>query len=967
MRFPKVLLLSLCLLALVPQLALGQNFNSQGRLRKTVGAIPNSYIVVFNESVPAGRVEALARQLSREHGGTVGYTYRNALRGFSVEMSEAQAVALSRNPKVAFVEEDAEVQGASTQTNAPWPLDRLDQRNPIPSNSYTYESDGRGVNAYIIDGGIRYTHQEFNGRAALAYDWAVGGTGADCNGHGTHVAALIGGNTYGVAKGAKLWSVRVLDCANQGTIARIIAGVDWVAGNHVKPAVANLSFITVVSTSLNGTLDIAVKNLVAAGVTTVVAAGNNTGDASLRTPARVPEAITVAATDESDNRAPFSNFGASVDVFAPGVNIVSAWASGDTATQIRSGTSSSAPLVAGLAARYLGTRPGDAPDAVSQAIRNNATSNLVINPGDGSLNLLAYAGITLSDNFNDNVRDAKWGVLATPGSIIAEQNGRLEVTPAAAMPNYDGYKSVTTIDLTDTRAAVEAVSVPTTNGFATFYGLTDVSGNYFLLGVVSSGTLLFQQSVGGVVTNSSLAYNATQHRFWRFRHNRADDTVNWETSPDGVTWTTHRSIVTPFPITNLQVVLTGQKATATSPNDTVVFDNLWQEPNPTPSVAMADNFNDNSINPQMWVISDQASPTTVSEQNGRIEVTPQPNTAGYNGLEVAGAFDIRDKTMQVEVQPASQAGAVWTYFSISLDDSNSLIFSTGANSFTLDSTVNGVLDRTQLTWDATIRYWRFRHDIDASTVSFDTSADGATWTTRKTVAAGFALSAVRAKLGAGANTATNAAPGTATFDNFRVERYRPLFPLSDNFNDNTRAAKWNTLATPGSVIVEQNGRLEITPAAAMPNYDGYVSATTIDLTDARVAVQAVNAPATNGFATFYALRDPNGNYMMLGMNSNGTLLTQRSVGGVVTQATAPYNAAQQRFWRFRHNRANDTVSWETSPDATVWTTHTTYPTPFDIANLQVLLVGQKSSATAPNDTVVFDNLRIERNEGGKTR
>ncbi|HEY0101812.1 MAG TPA: S8 family peptidase [Pyrinomonadaceae bacterium] len=963
-----LLIIGVCAIALVPSHTQAQRPEvSQGKLRRNAAAIKNQYIVVFNESVRREQVGEEAARLVRLHGGTIGFTYRNALRGFSVEMNEAAAEALSRHPKVEFIEEDAEVQGASTQTNAPWQLDRLDQRTPAPSNTYTYEANGAGVNAYIIDGGIRYTHQEFGGRAAFAYDYIAGGTGADCNGHGTHVAALLGGNTYGVAKGVKLWSVRVLDCANGGTLARIISGVDWVAGNHVKPAVANLSFITIVSTSVNGTMDIAVKNLIAAGVTTVVAAGNNTGDASLRTPARVPEAITVGATDQNDNRSPNSNFGASVDVFAPGVDIVSAHVTGDAATSIRSGTSSAAPIVGGLAARYLSTRPGDAPDAVGQAIRNSATPGQVINPGEGSQNLLAYTGITLSDNFNDNVRDARWGVLATPGSNIAEQNGRLEVTPTAAMPGYDGYKSVTAIDLTDTSMSVEAVSVPTTNGFATFYGLADGSGNYLLLGVVSSGTFLMQQSVGGVVTNSQLPYNATQQRFWRFRHNRSDDTVNWETSPDGATWTIHRSIATPFPVTNLQVVLTGQKATATSPSDTVIFDNLWQEPNPTTYVAMADNFNDNAIHPQMWVVNDPASPTVVSEQNGQLEVTPQPNTSGYNGLEMAGPFDFRDKTLQVEVQPASQAGAVWTYFKLYIDDSNGLVFAVGANLFTCDSTINGVTDRTQLAWDATIRYWRFRHDIDANTVSFDTSADGVTWTTRKTVTPAFSLGAVRTGFGAGATGTTNAAPGTAIFDNFRVERYRPLFPLSDNFNDNVRAAKWNTLATSGSNIVEQNGRLEITPAAAMPGYDGYVSATTIDLTDARVAVQTVAVPTTNGFATFYALRATSGNYLMLGVSTSGTLITQRSVGGVVTQTSVPYNATQQRFWRFRHNRAADTVSWETSPDGATWTTQAAYPTPFDITGLQVLLVGQKATASAPNDTVVFDNLRIERNEGGKAR
>ncbi|HEV7905068.1 MAG TPA: S8 family serine peptidase [Pyrinomonadaceae bacterium] len=384
------MLLVICALALAPQLALGQDSNSKGGIRKNDGAIRNSYIVVFDESVPAARVSAFARQLANAHGGKVGFTYQSALRGFSVEMTEAQAEKLSRNPQIAYVEEDAYVEGASTQTNPTWALDRIDQRSLPLDTKYNYANAGTGVNAYIIDGGIRYTHQEFGGRAAFAYDWAVGGTGADCNGHGTHAAALLGGNTYGVAKGVKLWSVRVLDCANGGTIARIIAGVDWVAGNHVKPAVANLSFITIASSPTNSSMDTAVKNLIAAGVTTVVAAGNNTGDASLRTPARVPEAITVAATDQNDNQSPNSNFGAVVDIYAPGVEIVSAHSTSDTAIAPRSGTSSAAPFVAGMAARYLSGNPKASPDSVSKALVRSATPGKIQNLSAGSPNLLLY-------------------------------------------------------------------------------------------------------------------------------------------------------------------------------------------------------------------------------------------------------------------------------------------------------------------------------------------------------------------------------------------------------------------------------------------------------------------------------------------------------------------------------------------------------------------------------------------------
>jgi subtilisin family serine protease len=973
-------MIGLCALALIPSRTQAQRPDAlagkerpdapaAGKLRRNAAAIKNQYIVVFNESVKRGQVGAEAENLARLHGGKIGYTYKNALRGFSVEMSEASAEALSRNPQVEFVEEDAEVQGASTQTNAPWPLDRLDQRNPTPNSSYNYESNGAGVNVYVIDSGIHYSHQEFNGRAAFAYDYLAGGTGADCFGHGTHVAGLIGGTTYGVAKGAKLWSVRVLDCSNLGSIARIIAGVDWTTGNHVKPAVANLSFITVANSPLNSTLDIAVKNLIASGVTTVVAAGNNTGDAGLRIPSRVPEAITVAATDQNDNRAPFSNTGSVVDVFAPGVDIVSAHSTGDAATQIRSGTSSSAPIVAGLAARYLSTRPGDAPDAVSQAIRNSATPGIVVNPGTGSPNLLAYAANTISDNFNDTARDeSKWLAPIGTDFAVAEQNGRLEITPGATATGNGGYASATTVDLTDARISVEVSMPQLINNFASYLLLYSPTGEWIAF-AAGGQVLMMRHAVNGVTQDTRVTYNPAQHRFWRIRHNRADDTVNWETSPDGVTWTTLHSMPRPFSITDLSTMLIAQKHEATTPTQTIAFDNLWHESNPTPAVAMADNFDDNSINPQMWTTVNATSPSAVTEQNGRIEVKPQPNTEGWDGLTLAGGFDFRDKTLQVEVQPATQAGAVYTYFKIYLDDNNSFVFSTGGGYYYYDAVVNGVVDRTMLPFDASIRFWRFRHDIDANTVSFETSADGATWTARKTVAVNFPIHSLVASMGAGEIGTANAAPGTATFDNFRLERYRPLFPLSDNFNDNARdAKKWSAPIAPDYTVVEQNGRLEITPAASSTNYDGYFSTTTVDLTDARVSVEGVSIPTLSNYGSYLILGDGLGNYLMFAVGGTyDNLVLVQDVGGVQTRAVFNYDAAAHRFWRIRHNRANDTVNWEVSPNNVTWTTLHSAPRQISLTNLQTLLLVRKYMATTPTGTSIFDNLRIERNEGGKAR
>jgi Tol biopolymer transport system component len=409
MKLFKVLSLILCTLVLVPQLALGQEAHANARFRKHDGAIHDNYIVVFNESVPPARVSALAAQLAQAHRGTVGFTYESALRGFSVQMSEAQAMALSHNPHVAFVEQDVLVEGAATQPAAPWGLDRIDQRTLPLDTTYTYLNSGTGANVYVIDGGIRLTHQEFGGRALFAYDnVADGRNGVDCNGHGTSVAAIIGGATYGVAKNAKLHAVRVLNCLNQGTAARIIAGVDWVTANHVKPAVANLSFATGLG---NDAMDLAVRNSIAAGITYAVAAGNNAGDAALRSPARVTEAITVAAIDQNDNQATFSNFGAAVDVYAPGVEIVTASSFDDVSTIIRSGTSFAAPFIAGSAARYLSANPGESPASVSLALTSNATAGKVPNAGEGTPNLVVFKPNSKIAFYSQ--RDGNWEVYLT--------------------------------------------------------------------------------------------------------------------------------------------------------------------------------------------------------------------------------------------------------------------------------------------------------------------------------------------------------------------------------------------------------------------------------------------------------------------------------------------------------------------------------------------------------------------------
>ncbi|MFD4140696.1 S8 family serine peptidase [Streptomyces sp. NPDC058572] len=353
------------------------------RLAPTATAIQNSWIVVLKD----GSTRAA------DLGVTPKHTYRNALKGFSTSMSAAKARALAADPRVAYVEQNATVRISETQTNATWGIDRIDQRNLPLSKTYTYNTPASNVNAYIIDTGIRTSHSEFGGRASVGTDTVGGGqNGQDCQGHGTHVAGTVGGRTYGVAKGVNLIAVRVLDCNGSGTNAGVIAGVDWVTANAEKPAVANMSL----GGSANTALDNAVKKSIASGVSYAIAAGNGNilgwpVNACNYSPARVPEAITVGATDNTDRRASFSNYGTCLDLFAPGVSITSAWKDNDTATNTISGTSMATPHTAGVAALYLAAHPAATPAQVRDALVNNATSGKIVDPRTGSPNKLLHS------------------------------------------------------------------------------------------------------------------------------------------------------------------------------------------------------------------------------------------------------------------------------------------------------------------------------------------------------------------------------------------------------------------------------------------------------------------------------------------------------------------------------------------------------------------------------------------------
>lgn len=377
-----------------------QTLGQETKFKRSDSPVAGSYIVVLNENDTATdrtnsmrnntdhSVSSRSYEIAASHNAEVTGIYDTAIKGFSAAMSEKEAIALSRDPRVAFVEEDSIAYVSNVQSESDWGLDRIDQRELPLNGAFMYAETGQDVNVYVIDSGIRPTHEEFGGRASVAYDaLSDGRNGIDCHGHGTHVAGTIASTTFGVAKNAKIFGVRVLPCSGFGLVSDMIRGINWVTANHQSPAIVNMSInVSLVSTAL----DNAINNSVGAGVTYVVSAGNNNRDACIQSPGSATSAIVVGATGNDDARAPYSNYGACVDLFAPGNNIRSLSHLDDTSTSLRSGTSQAAPMVTGAAALYLEANPDASPSMVANRINLDATSGSVTNIDNVSPNKLLY-------------------------------------------------------------------------------------------------------------------------------------------------------------------------------------------------------------------------------------------------------------------------------------------------------------------------------------------------------------------------------------------------------------------------------------------------------------------------------------------------------------------------------------------------------------------------------------------------
>ncbi|MBO2620449.1 S8 family peptidase [Shewanella algae] len=389
--------------ALSSPLVLAQDYQAQLHAVNPAKAIKDQYIVVFNTPAvinlndPNGvsaYASSMGARLANEHGIEVRQNFGNSLNGVLVKANAAQIQSLLKDPNIKYVEQDQRVsiepmvEAAGDQGGATWGLDRIDQRDLPLNSNYHYDYDGSGVTAFVIDTGVRNTHNEFGGRASSGYDFIDNDNdSSDCNGHGTHVAGTIGGSTYGVAKNVNIVGVRVLNCSGSGTNSGVISGINWVKNNAQGPSVANMSL----GGGASQALDDAVNAAVAAGISFVVAAGNDNSNACNYSPARAANAVTVGSTTSTDSRSSFSNYGTCLDIYAPGSSITSAWYNSNSATNTISGTSMASPHVAGVAALYLAENPDLSPTQLTNLLVSRASSGKVGDAKTGSPNKLLYS------------------------------------------------------------------------------------------------------------------------------------------------------------------------------------------------------------------------------------------------------------------------------------------------------------------------------------------------------------------------------------------------------------------------------------------------------------------------------------------------------------------------------------------------------------------------------------------------